>query len=182
MTKRIITVAIAMTVQAAKGLDDRALAHDIDAALSKFDGVESVDSVRVGGYEVASSIPDGKRKNVHLYLSYNDEEPYFVVDEEGNCDKDKPLTSDGATALRQVGIVTGLYSEYPRSDRYGAPLQVSTQENAFEFVGMHCFVVASEMQMSGMDTQDDTPGQDWLTLSVPEDFILQIGTEAEEAA
>ncbi len=182
MKKQIITVSVAMTAQAAKGLDERKLGLDINAALRQIDGIESVNSIKVGGYELASSIPEGKRKQVHLFISCEEEDPYFVVEETGSCDKDKPLTADGADALRQVGIVTALYSEYPRSDRYGAPLQVSTQENAFEFVGTHCFVVASEMELSGMDTRDDTPGQDWLTLSVPEDFELQIGTETETAA
>lgn len=118
--------------------------------------------------EVELSGTEGLAKEVWLYISSDDEEPYRQVagPQETNG---KALSGEEVDQLRTNGVCTEFRAEYPRADRYGAPTYATDEDFAAGVVGDHLFKVdADGLTVHAEDRGDDGCEQIWLKIALPE--------------
>jgi len=107
-------------------------------------------------------------KEVWLYVSSDDAEPYMQVAGAGKTEG-KALSDEEVDQLRTNGVCTEFRAEYPRADRYGAPLYANDEEFAAGVVGNHLFRVDVEgLTVFAEDRGDDGCEQIWLKVALPE--------------
>jgi hypothetical protein len=118
--------------------------------------------------EVELSGIEGLAKEVWLYVSSDDAEPYIQVAGSGETEG-KALSDEEVDQLRGHGVCTDFRAEYPRADRYGAPSYANDDEFAAGVVGNHLFKVnADGLTVHAEDRRDDGCEQIWLKLVMPE--------------
>ncbi len=120
------------------------------------------------GAEVELAEVEEPVKEVWLYVSADDSEPYIQVTgphiTTGNA-----LSRAKVDRLRSSGVCIEFHAQYPRSDRYGAPLYASDEDFAAGVVGNHSFKVHIDgLVVRAQDRGDDGCEQIWLKLAVPE--------------
>lgn len=70
--------------------------------------------------------------------------------------------------LLSLGVCVALHCNYPRADRYGAPLLATDDSYAEGAVSTYGFKVAAEgFEVSSEDSGDDTPATFWLKIAMP---------------
>ena len=118
--------------------------------------------------EVELSGTEGLAKEVWLYISSDDEEPYVQV-AGPEVTSGEALSQEEADRLRTSGVCTEFRAEYPRADRYGAPPYATEEDFAAGVVGDHLFKVAADgLTVHAEDRGDDGCEQIWLKIALPE--------------
>ncbi len=118
--------------------------------------------------EVEASSIEGLTREIWLYLSNDDEEPYIQVSGPGKT-AGKGLSQREADELRAMGVCTEFRAEYPSSDKYGAPSYANDDEFAAGVVGEHLFKVNTDgLTVHAEDRGDDGCDQIWLKIVLPE--------------
>lgn len=119
-----------------------------------------------GEVELADSA--GLTKQVWLYVSSDDSEPYVQVSGPGETEG-KSLYDDEVERLRANGVCIEFRAEYPRANKYGAPSYAGDEDFAAGVVGNHLFKVDAEgLSVQTQDRGDDGCEQFWLMLLLPE--------------
>jgi hypothetical protein len=118
--------------------------------------------------EVELSGIEGMTKEVWLYVSSDDSEPYIQV-VEANGTEGKALSGEEVDQLRANGVCTEFRAEYPRADQYGAPSYANDDDFAAGVVGNHLFKVSADgLTVRAEDRGDDGCEQIWLKIVLPE--------------
>lgn len=119
------------------------------------------------GAEVELAGISGPTEDIWLYISSDDEEPYLQVACTGETEGE-PLSSEETDDLRERGVCTEFRAEYPRADRYGAPLYANDEDFAAGVVGNHSFKVSADgLTVYAEDRGDDGAEQVWLKIALP---------------
>ncbi len=143
-------------------------ANNVEAAAA-IKALQALGTVEVDYCDVVDYSPvENRLKETWLYISANEEDPYFLVD--------KPFEREGTEVsdyeiqnLRAKGVCTRMYAEYPRADRYGAPSYAASDEAAGLIVADHLFPVAEKsFEVLAKDRRDDGCEEFWLCIAMPE--------------
>jgi len=119
---------------------------------------------------IVDEIPQENTAEVIVYVSPDEDEPYLLVETVGDY-TGQELTSTKLATLRFHGVCREFYAEYPRPDRYGAPLYASVDGYAEAEVAGHLFRVAQErFEIHSKSTGDDSSETIWLTIVVPQEI------------
>lgn len=118
-------------------------------------------------FDVSLAQAPADAKHIWLYDDGDDTGPWrYAMNPE---DTDGPLVSGNAVyELLSLGVCVALHCNYPRADRYGAPLLASADSYAEGAVSTYGFKVAAEgFEVSSEDSGDDTPATFWLKIAMP---------------
>lgn len=142
----------------------------IDGASSKLDAVQAALSQfctelinsRPMDLKPAAHLP----KHVWVFVSSQEDDPYVQVAEP--FEQEGELISDYALQkLREEGVCTKVYGEYPRADKYGAPLAATSDDAAAAIAAEHLFAVAEEgVDVNLTDRGDDGGETYWLCIAL----------------
>lgn len=117
-------------------------------------------SIDVVTYEATEKMEN----TVILAMSYAEEEPYFVVQKEGDWpDEGQTLQGKALNDLVVNSVCVRLHSRYPNAERYGVPEHAYSERKAAQFVAEQGFKVAPTLDVSAEDSYDDSPEIFWLT-------------------
>ena len=118
--------------------------------------------------EVELSDSEGLTREVWVYVSSDDSEPYIQVVNPGQTEG-KTLSEEEVDQLRANGVCTEFRAEYPRAERYGAPSYATHDDFAAGLVGEHLFKANAEgLIVHAEDRGDDGCEQLWLKIVLPE--------------
>jgi hypothetical protein len=149
--------------------DDDLSAQELKSGLEQF-GILQMD---IDEITVADEEPDESYKPIWIYVSPNEEDPYFLASLEGEIDlseaeSDAEISGELMDAIRKHGVCTELVGYYPRSDRYGCPGYVADTMKGEALAAFHGFVVTNEQFVAtGYDRGDDGAEQMWFKVMVP---------------
>ena len=133
-------------------------------------GVVSIDATEI---EIADKEPDASYKPVWIYVSPDEDDPYFLASLEDRIDlseaeSDAEVSDELMNAIRKHGVCTELVGYYPRADRYGCPAYVADAMKGEALAAFHGFVVTNEQFVAtGHDRGDDGAEQLWFKVMVP---------------
>lgn len=133
-------------------------------------GQVQIDAVEI---TVADEEPDESYKPIWIYVSPNENDPYFLASLEGVIDlseaeSDAELSDEFMDAIRKYGVCTELVGYYPRADRYGYPGYVADTMKGEALAAFHGFTVTNEQFVAtGYDRGDDGAEQMWFKVMVP---------------
>jgi hypothetical protein len=122
---------------------------------------------------VADEEPDDSYKPIWIYVSPNEDDPYFLASLEGVIDlsaaeSDAAISGELMDAIRKHGVCTELVGYYPRADRYGCPGYVADAMKGEALAAFHRFTVTNEQFVAtGYDRGDDGAEQLWFKVMVP---------------
>lgn len=122
---------------------------------------------------VADEEPDESYKPIWIYVSPDEDEPYFLASLEGKIDlseaeSDAEISDELMNAIRKHGVCTELVGYYPRADRYGYPAYVADAMKGEALAAFHGFIVTNEQFVAtGYDRGDDGAEQMWFKVMVP---------------
>ncbi len=104
--------------------------------------------------------------SVWILILPDDEEPYYLVENDQDRTFERPLTDDEASYLLEHGVAIAGRGEYPRADKYGAPSWATNDDNDF-IAGHHGFPVSADFYLEAEDSQDDSSETFWFKISLP---------------
>ena len=142
---------------------------ELKKALKKFGALQ----IDIDEITVADEEPDESYKPIWIYVSPNDDDPYFLASLEGEIDlseaeSDAELSDGFMDAVRKHGVCTELVGYYPRADRYGYPGYVADTMKGEALAAFHGFTVTNEQFVAtGYDRGDDGAEQMWFKVMVP---------------
>lgn len=143
--------------------DDAVTLEDLQQALRHLGSTHFIYTAEV---ELASA--ENCTQAVWLYVSADDSEPYLIVSELGDTEG-QPVDGVEADRIRQDGVCTELYAQFPRADKYGAPAYSNDDEFAAGVVGSHGFRLdPNDFTVRAEDRGDDGCEEIWLKLMLPE--------------
>ncbi len=120
------------------------------------------------GAEVELSDIKGLTKEVWLYVASDDSEPCIQVAGPGQV-IGVALSEEEVDQLSEKGVCTEFRAEYPRADRYGAPVYVNDDDFAAGVVGNYGFRVSADgFTVHAKDRGDDGAEEIWLKILSPE--------------
>ena len=144
-------------------------AIELKKALQKF-GIVQID---IDEITVANEEPDESYKPIWIYVSPDEDEPYFLASLEdkiilSEAESDAEISDELMDAIRKHGVCTELVGYYPRADRYGYPAYVADAMKGEALAALHGFVVTNEQFVAtGHDRRDDGGEQMWFKVMVP---------------
>lgn len=148
-------------------------AMELKRALQQFGALQlDVDEITV-----ADKAPDAYFKPIWIYVSPDEDDPYFLAGLEGNIDlseaeSDAEISDELMNAIREHGVCTELVGYYPRADRYGYPGYVADAMKGEALAAFHGFVVTNEQFVAtGYDRGDDGAEQMWFKVMLPIDKV-----------
>ena len=158
--------------------DDSVTLDSIKEALAKLGNLSFFTQAEI----VIEPVLDVAHKEVVIYVHPDDEEPYLLVSECGE-DEGRELTPNEVETIGFHGICTKFYAEYPRPDRYGAPLYASNNAFAEAVVAAdHGFVVSYEgLEVNTRSSGDDSSERIWLTIVIHEALHAELTAKANES-
>lgn len=158
--------------------DDSVTPDSIKEALAKLGNLSVFTQAEI----VVEPVLDVPQKEVVIYIHPDDEEPYLLVSGCGEIDG-RELIPNEVETIGYHGICTKFYAEYPRPDRYGAPLYASNDVFAEAVVAAdHGFVVSYEgLEVQTQATGDDSSERIWLTIVIPEALHAELAVKANES-
>jgi hypothetical protein len=101
-----------------------------------------------------------------LYLSGDDDEPAFIVSRSGQRIRDNPISGEAYITLRESGVCTEFYAQYPNADKYGIPEYAANDLFAEGEVSKYGFRVPKNGMsiISTIDRGDDGSAELWLKI------------------
>lgn len=117
---------------------------------------------------------DELTERVWVYVSPDDEEPLYLVNEpKKRSDEGIPLSRDEMDDLYEQGVCVFANAEYPRSDRYGIPTWAA--HDKIELApAIHCFAVGEDFEADYEDSGDDSSDSFWFQIALPENHPLTL--------
>lgn len=145
--------------------DDAITAESIAAMLSTWG---SVTHLSANSEIVIEPIPENATSDVIVFISPDDEVPYLLVEKEGDIEG-RELSHDEVNTLRFHGVCKRFFANYPRTDRYGAPMYASHDTYAEAEVADHGFPVSyAGIEVQSQSSGDDGSETEWLTIAITE--------------
>jgi hypothetical protein len=139
---------------------------------------------RLYGAEVEVKDASTLKESIWLYASGQEDEPYLLVDQPWKSEG-RELSGREVNLIREVGVCTAFYAEYPRADRYGSPIYTADDVFAEGEASNYGFPVAAlGVEVWTRDRGDDGVADRWFRLAVTEDLFndLRVRESAEAAA
>jgi hypothetical protein len=153
--------------------EDDLSVQELKKGLEQF-GILQID---IDEITVADEEPDESYRPIWIYVSPDEDDPYFLASLEGVIDlseaeSDAELSDEFMDAIRKHGVCTELVGYYPRADRYGCPGYVADTMKGEALAAFHGFTVTNEQFVAtGYDRGDDGAEQLWFKVMAPIDKL-----------